>query len=247
VVPALVALLNNGTERSDVRFSAARALGKIGDADCILTLIHALRDKQVPDVIRQDATRRIGLSRNTQGIEALRAVLNDTTEPPALRAATMEPLKDFDGETALAMLTRIAKSRGDSDKVRTWAAFFVVELTDGAVDDAEVVEPLRGYVDLSEDITAMAERPDELRGAREKVARNGTSWAARNAARRLLGLPPAYLGPLLAFWGIVLIAWLFAHLRAADRGRRSVWLHVASIAVLAFGTPLIIAFYSGAF
>jgi HEAT repeat protein len=74
-VEPLIAVLKDKDKDNDVRWYAASALGKIGDAKAVEPLIAALKDED--RVIRRIAVMALGEIGDARAVEPLNAVLKD--------------------------------------------------------------------------------------------------------------------------------------------------------------------------
>ncbi len=102
-IPALVKALRDNDAL--VRYSAARALGRIGEAEALPALIETLQDKNAP--VRNVAARALGDIGHPDAVPVLIEALKD--EKPTVRAASAAALGAIGDPAAVTALTEALK------------------------------------------------------------------------------------------------------------------------------------------
>ncbi len=115
-----------------VRVSAARALGEIGDARAVEALIGALGEQHAD--MRKAAAEALGKIGDARAVEPLVAALKD--EQKDVRLAATEALRTI-GAPAVEPLTAALKARKKNERLVAIAVL-------GKIGDARAVEPLAG-------------------------------------------------------------------------------------------------------
>jgi HEAT repeat protein len=239
-------VLHNVHEEPCVRYAAARALGKIDDPQGLDCLLGVVNDRGAPQWLRSGAAEGIGHSRDSRGVDPLTAVLNNNADSARVRSACAKSLAEHGSSSVVPLLMQVAKSESENLEVRFWAAWGVVKLTGGAVDDPGIIAPIGDHY-ASDDGVEM--NVVQKREALDLVAEHGKTKKVRIAARRIIGKkwgvpvdePPPYLVFFafycivgLCFWGF----WYRENLRRRQFTLRSLFVLMTLIAI---GLPLLVA------
>ncbi len=188
-VPRLLAILRDPDEYD--RDSAAFALGKIGDPAGLEAVVGVLKDPGESPRLRMSAARALANANDCgpAGVEALTQVLQNCSEIVALRGVAVQALDKIQGAKVLPWLAEIARKESEDDQVRFWAAMSVVNRLDGAIDDPQILPPLKKmFVDLQirVSISEMVDRRTLRNRTLAKVAKQAKTEAVRAEARRML-------------------------------------------------------------
>ena len=185
VVPTLLAVLQNAKESESVRCSAAVALGKTADPSVIESLAAVLKDRGKPIELRSDAACGLGYCRDHRALEPLLGVLKSKSEPAVgVRRAAVEAIADLEGERAIPLLTQLAKERGDGYRVlqvQSQAALSLVQITHGAIDDADVAAMAIKEIEAGKFF-----QEGVAHEILEMMALNGKTRAVRKVARQAI-------------------------------------------------------------
>jgi hypothetical protein len=103
-----------------------------------------------------------------------------------LRITAIWEVPKLDGASSLPVLTQLAKSARDNDTVRFWAGVGVVTITDGAIEDVDILTPINAYSHRSESEGAIRYRMGHREAALKKVVAHGKNEAARSKAAKML-------------------------------------------------------------
>jgi len=178
-VPSLLEVLQKSEDKElYVRIEAARSLGEIRDLRAFGPLLVLFKDQNAPKYLRSAAAEGLGLMGNREALPPLTVVLKDTSQPRDLRVEVIHAIPKLAGAESLSLLTQIAKSSGDGVEARFWAALEIVSITDGAIEDVEILSPLKGCMDQRQALV-------------QKIILHGKNEAVRSAATKMLIEPSA--------------------------------------------------------
>ncbi len=152
VVEDLVAVLQDGSENSDLRYMVAHALSETKDARAVHSLIGVLTGEEAD--VRMGAAWALGILKNPQAVEPLIALLSD--EDADVRREAAAALGRIGDARAVEGL--IASLKDEHLSVRWSAAYGLAE-----IGDPRSIEPL--IVSLKDEDSGV--RGQALRGLRE--------------------------------------------------------------------------------
>jgi HEAT repeat protein len=204
-IAPLLARIHDHDERGDVQRIAAEALGKIGGPvvfDSLLAVLAKAPDftTQRPgagqalnyhgEIVSRDLTgRRFGAVRalghlgDPRAGEILRSVLRNGKESEPVRLAAAKSLAEIEGKHAFPLMTEFATAQSESPVFRFGIAVELVNASNGAIDELEVVAALTGWTHYGW-YHAKVEGLKLAIAALESVADRGNTQKVRSAAVR---------------------------------------------------------------
>jgi HEAT repeat protein len=209
-VPILLEIVKVKQAGEMLQHCAARSLGRIGDPSCINQLVDVLSDRDILPGARSGAALGIADFRSVAGqkiddpqvVPSLAAVLSKKNDWKEVRVAVAQALGDLGDPRALDALCGAAKS-DHADQVGFWAAINAVKLTDGAIDDLDVLRAIQDYEEYNEGHGGYR---TERETALAKLSANG-GWRLRIVLGR-----PTWLTFAVPFVSLLLIGggvWCF--------------------------------------
>jgi HEAT repeat protein len=205
-VVALLAVFRNPNEDVSLRYSAAQALGQIGDPGVLSTLIDTIGDDDAPVEVRSGAVLGVGAYRPSASepfpkgwhaksiLALLSRILNNEKEPIRLRVCAAQAMGDFGDAGAVESLCCVADMHGH-DELGFRASVSAVNLANGAIRDIGVLRALRNYEPDPEG--GWFDDRREQAQAVEKLAGRG-SWRVRLAIRGYEWLYFAFLATVVS-------------------------------------------------
>jgi formylglycine-generating enzyme len=185
-VPKLLQTMRGSKdEYAGLRGEAALALGKIRDARAFHPLLDLLSDRSANNSQRSAAAAGLGEFGNRDAVPALSAVLADLSNHAKLRADSLRAIAKIDGAASLPILVQIAKSTNQGGEVRFWASLEGITITDGALDDGELLAPLNMF-DRYEDEGSYDSRIQQKMAALERVISHAKNETIKLLAARIL-------------------------------------------------------------
>lgn len=158
--------------------AAAKALGRFGsDEQTIQFLLAAARSGEVSEV-RYNAIAVLGELKDQRAVKPLSELLESTPrQPSSVRTAALKTIVLIQGRKAVPLLKLSALNLWDWEwSVRCTAAVLLVEVTNGEIDDLDIVKVI-----ANDDRTG-----DEARNALRAIVQHGATSGVRSAAQSAL-------------------------------------------------------------
>jgi HEAT repeat protein len=192
-MPVLLKAVANNREDRHVRLVAALALGRLGDRGAAPTLVEVLNNTITDDKVREGAATALGMLRDPRAEVSLTKVANDPQSPLELRESAVEAIGVIQGRGCVATLLRIVRDEHSEAALRGLAAFLLIRMVDGTVDDTAVVTAMKHKFRLpsttyepSCDIMSGVLSNEGVIDELKKVVKNGTNEEVRAAARAVM-------------------------------------------------------------
>ena len=181
-VPPLLSILRNQTEDRRLRRTAAISLGMIGGQSTFPDLAEVFWDERAPTITRAGAIQAIAMFKDEDSALIMLNNLLFSDAPIVtyeLKIYVVKAMAAHGDPQAVDALTRVVWNNGRNE-LAFWAAMSAVKLTDGAIDDIGIVRAIQDYKCSCDGEELYGE---EKRNALQKLAKNGTTWRVRLAAR----------------------------------------------------------------
>jgi len=185
-IPILLEIVKVKQADQMLQHCAARSLGRIGDPSCVKQLMDVLNDRDILPGARSGAALGIGDFKSVAGqkindpqiVPSMAAVLTKRNDWKEVRVAVAQALGDLGDPRALDALCGAAKS-DYGNEVGFWAAINAAKLTDGDIDDDDVISAIKDYEDYNEGHgDYRIERENALRKLNAIGGRRVPTWLA---------------------------------------------------------------------
>jgi HEAT repeat protein len=240
--PVLLEILHNRGKGEFDRDAAAFALGRLGGEKAIEALIRVLADSRESERLRMTVAVGLKHAKAQQAVMQLMVVAKDRSEPVNLRMSAIEAVAAIESTKAISFLTRFATAKDEPRGILWSAAYPLVDLTDGAIDDTWIVMAINSFPGGSDFLYY------DGNGALEKIVTNGLNRSVREAARKALtkrGIPHTseykhliFLALSTAYYLASLALWAFINRKAIKKFTVRSLLALATL--WAFGIPLVV-------
>ena len=198
------------------RHDAAVSLGTIGDSTAFEALVKAVWDFRLPTVVRSGVAMGLAKFHDEPGIYEILANVMTTRAPFELQVAVVQAIGEYGDPKAVEFLLGVVDSHGKNE-LAFWAAMSIVKISDGAINDLNVVRSIKEYTQKDDGNEMYVE---EKLDALQKIEKNGTNVRVRLAAGGQEAL-------LIVIPGVAIVAaiglacmWIVIKKRKKRRSRR---------------------------
>ena len=234
----LLKAMRDGKRNPYERGKAAESLGQIDVPTVVTDLVGVLEDHSQIEELRAGAARGLGKTGDKRAARVLLSVMKDRSESISVRSDAMESFAGIKGRGSLGELTKIATTKNEKRNARWWAAYTLVNLTEGAIDNKRIVDAIKLDV---------YGHDDELAGINDRalrmLAKNGLTPSVRAAARGEFVLDEGllYAGLCVVYYGGALGFWWFRYRRFIRVRQFTLGSIFLLTTLTAIGLPLVIA------